>query len=74
MLATDVALAAAPRVDCVVAMSGVLLVDSVPALAAPNPIKPRFLLSRCCSWFSAAARRDVVETQTASSPARETCQ
>ncbi len=45
MLSIDVALAGAPRVDLVVAMSGVLLVDSVPALAAPHPTKPRFLLS-----------------------------
>jgi phospholipase/carboxylesterase len=45
MLATDVALAAAPGVERVVAMSGVLLMDSVPALTAPHPTKPRFLLS-----------------------------
>ena len=45
MLSIDVALAAAPRVDVVVAMSAVLLVDSVPGLTAPHPTRPRFLLS-----------------------------
>ena len=45
MLSIDVALAAAPRVDLVVAMSAVLLVDSVPALTAPQPTKTRFFLS-----------------------------
>ena len=45
MLSIDVALAGAPGVDRVAAMSGVLLVDSVPALTAPHPTKPRFLLS-----------------------------
>jgi phospholipase/carboxylesterase len=45
MLAIDVALAGAPHVERVVAMSGVLLVDSVPALTAPHATKPRFLLS-----------------------------
>ena len=45
MLAIDVALNGAPGVDCVVAMSGVLLADSVPALTAPHATKPRFLLS-----------------------------
>lgn len=45
MLSIDVALAGAPGVDRVVAMSGVLLMDSVTALAAPHPTKPRFLLS-----------------------------
>ena len=45
MLSIDVALAGAPGVDRVVAMSGVLLVDSVPALTAPHATKPRFLLS-----------------------------
>ena len=46
MLSIDVALAGAPRVDRVVAMSAVLLVDSVPALTAPHPTRPpRFLLS-----------------------------
>lgn len=44
MLAIDVALAAAPGVQVVVAMSGVLLMDSVSALTAPHPIGPRFLL------------------------------
>jgi phospholipase/carboxylesterase len=45
MLAMDVALAGAPGVDRVVAMSGVLLVDSVPALTAPRSAKPRLLLA-----------------------------
>jgi phospholipase/carboxylesterase len=45
MLATDVALAGAPAVDRVVAMSGVLLMDSVSALSAPRATTPRFLLS-----------------------------
>ena len=45
MLSIDVALAGAPGIDRVVAMSGVLLVDSVPGLTAPHPAKPRFLLS-----------------------------
>jgi phospholipase/carboxylesterase len=40
-----VALAGAPGVERVVAMSGVLLTDSVPALTAPHPSQPRFLLS-----------------------------
>jgi phospholipase/carboxylesterase len=45
MLALDVALAGTPAVQLVVAMSGVLLMDSVPALTAPHPTKPQFLLS-----------------------------
>jgi phospholipase/carboxylesterase len=45
MLSIDVALAGAPGVERVVAMSGVLLTDSVPALTAPHPSQPRFLLS-----------------------------
>jgi len=45
MLSIDIALAGTPAVARVVAMSGVLLVDSVPALIAPHPAKPRFLLS-----------------------------
>jgi len=45
MLSIDVALAGAPGVDRVVAMSGALLMDSVPALAAPPAPRPRFLLS-----------------------------
>jgi phospholipase/carboxylesterase len=45
MLAIDVALAGTPGVDRVVAMSGVLLMDSVSGLVAPRPTKPRFLLS-----------------------------
>jgi phospholipase/carboxylesterase len=45
MLSIDVALAGAPGVDLVVAMSGVLLMDSVSALTAPHPTRPRFLLT-----------------------------
>jgi phospholipase/carboxylesterase len=45
MLSIDIALAGTPGVDRVVAMSGVLLQDSVPALTAPRAAKPRFLLS-----------------------------
>jgi phospholipase/carboxylesterase len=45
MLSIDVALAAAPAVQRVVAMSGVLLTDSVAALTVPHPTKPQFLLS-----------------------------
>jgi phospholipase/carboxylesterase len=45
MLSVDVALAGTPGVDRVVAMSGVLLADSVPGLTAPHPVKPRFLLT-----------------------------
>jgi phospholipase/carboxylesterase len=45
MLSIDVALAGAPGVDRVVAMSGVLLMDSVSALVAPHPSPPRFLLT-----------------------------
>ena len=45
MLSIDIALAGAPGVDLVVAMSGVLLMDSVSALTAPHPSHPRFLLS-----------------------------
>jgi phospholipase/carboxylesterase len=45
MLSIDVALAGAPAVARVVAMSGVLLIDSVPSLIAAHASKPRFLLS-----------------------------
>jgi phospholipase/carboxylesterase len=45
MLSIDVALAGAPGVDLVVAMSGVLLMDSVSALTTPQPSPPRFLLT-----------------------------
>jgi phospholipase/carboxylesterase len=45
MLSIDIALAGAPAVDRVVAMSGIVLQDSVPALAAPRASKPRFFLS-----------------------------
>jgi phospholipase/carboxylesterase len=45
MLSIDVALAGAPGVELVAAMSGVLLMDSVPALTTPHSSRPRFLLS-----------------------------
>ncbi len=45
MLSIDVALAGTPGVERVVAMSGLLLVDSVPGLRTPPASKPRFLLS-----------------------------
>jgi phospholipase/carboxylesterase len=45
MLSIDVALAGAPAVQLVVAMSGVLLTDSVSALTAPHATEPRFFLS-----------------------------
>ena len=45
MLSLDVALTAAPAVQRVVAMSGVLLQDSLAALKAPRAAKPTFLLS-----------------------------
>jgi phospholipase/carboxylesterase len=45
MLSIDLALAAAPAVQKVVAMSGVLLMDSVAALRAARAAKPAFLLS-----------------------------
>ena len=45
MLSIDVALAGTPGVERVVAMSGVLLADSVPGLSAPRASRPRFLLS-----------------------------
>jgi phospholipase/carboxylesterase len=45
MLALDVALAGTPSVQFVVAMSGVLLMDSVSALTASHLTKPLFLLS-----------------------------
>jgi phospholipase/carboxylesterase len=46
MLSIDVALAGGTRIDRVVAMSGVLLVDSVPGLVAPPILpRPRFFLS-----------------------------
>ena len=66
MLSIDVALAGAPRVDRVVAMSGVLLVDSVPALTAPHPTKPRFLLSHgrhdpAVPFASGSHARDLLE-------------
>jgi phospholipase/carboxylesterase len=62
MLSTDVALAGA-AVDRVVAMSGVLLVDSVPELAAPRATKPRFLLSH--------GRQDPVVPFTSGARAKE---
>jgi phospholipase/carboxylesterase len=63
MLSIDVALAGAPGVDLVVAMSGVLLIDSVPALTAPHPSKPRFLLSH--------GRRDPVVPFSSGSGAKD---
>jgi phospholipase/carboxylesterase len=63
MLAIDVALAGAPGVDLVVAMSGVLLTDSVSALTAPHPRKPRFLLSH--------GRRDPVVSFSSSERAKD---
>ena len=63
MLAIDVALAGAPLVDRVVAMSSVLLVDSVPALTAPHATRPRFLLSH--------GRRDPVLPFAAGSRAKD---
>jgi phospholipase/carboxylesterase len=63
MLAIDVALAGAPRVDRVAAMSSVLLMDSVPALTAPRASKPRFLLSH--------GRQDPVLSFAAGSRAKE---
>jgi phospholipase/carboxylesterase len=45
MLSSDVALAGTPGVDRVVAMSGLLLVDSIPGLRAPPATRPAFLLS-----------------------------
>ena len=63
MLAIDVALAGTPRVDRVVAMSGLLLVDSVSALNAPRPARPRFLLSH--------GRRDPVVAFSGASRAKE---
>jgi phospholipase/carboxylesterase len=45
MLSIDVALAAAPAVDRVVALSGVMLADSLPALRAPRPRKPPVFVS-----------------------------
>jgi phospholipase/carboxylesterase len=66
MLSIDVALAGAPAVDRVVAMSGVLLVDSVPALVAPRPRRPRFLLSHgrqdpVLPFPSGSAARDLLQ-------------
>jgi phospholipase/carboxylesterase len=45
MLALDVALAAAPPVDRVAALSGVLMADSIPALLSPRSSRPPVLLS-----------------------------
>jgi phospholipase/carboxylesterase len=66
MLSVDVALAGAPAVGRVVAMSGVLLVDSVPALAAARSEKPRFLLSHgrqdpVVPFASGARAKDLLE-------------
>jgi phospholipase/carboxylesterase len=74
MLAIDVALAGAPVVERVVAMSGVLLMDSVSALTAPHATKqtakhttkPRFLLSHgrqdpVVPFPSGASARELLE-------------
>src|SRR6185295_9267806 len=45
MLSLDVALAAAPPVDRVAALSGVLLADSLPALKTAQPRKPLVYVS-----------------------------
>jgi phospholipase/carboxylesterase len=45
MLSLDVALAAAPAVDRVFALSGVLLVDSLAALKAPRSVRPPVFMS-----------------------------
>jgi phospholipase/carboxylesterase len=45
MLSLDVALAAAPPVDRVAALSGVLLADSLPGLRAPRAHRPAVFLS-----------------------------
>jgi phospholipase/carboxylesterase len=63
MLSIDVALAGAPGLDRVVAMSGVLLTDSLTALTAPHPSKPRFLLSH--------GRRDPVVAFSSGERAKE---
>ncbi len=68
MLSIDVALAGAPGVDRVVAMSGVVLVDSVPALIAPHSAKPRFLLSHgrldpAVPFASGRQGKDLLEAQ-----------
>jgi len=63
MLAIDVALAGAPRVERVAALSSVLLVDSVEALNAPHASRPHFLLSH--------GRRDPVLAFAAGSRAKD---
>lgn len=45
MLALDVALAMAPTIDRVAALSGALLVDSLPALKAPGAARPAALVA-----------------------------
>jgi phospholipase/carboxylesterase len=45
MLSLDVALQAAPAVDRVGVLSGVMLEDSLSALAAPHPSKPSVFVS-----------------------------
>jgi phospholipase/carboxylesterase len=45
MLALDVALAGEPAVERVAVLSGVLLVESVPALRAPRPRRPAVLVT-----------------------------
>ena len=66
MLSIDVALAGTPGVDRVVALSGVLLMDSVPALTGPHPTRARFLLSHgrqdpVVPFPSGTAAKDLLE-------------
>ena len=76
MLAIDVALAGAHAIERVVAMSGVLLMDSVSALTAPHATKPstkastkpRFLLSHgrqdpVVPFPSGARAKELLESQ-----------
>jgi phospholipase/carboxylesterase len=68
MLAIDVALAEGPVIDRVVAMSGVLLMDSVSALTVPHATKPRFLLSHgrqdpVVPFASGDRARELLESQ-----------
>jgi phospholipase/carboxylesterase len=68
MLSLDVALAGAPGVDRVVAMSGLLLMDSVPALRAPHARDLRFLLCHgrrdpVVPFSSGTQAKDLLEKQ-----------
>jgi phospholipase/carboxylesterase len=63
MLSLDVALAAAPPVDRVFALSGVLLADSLPGLKAPRPVKPPVFISH--------GRQDPMLSYTGGSKAKE---